>query len=111
VTGRARLLDVALLALCGCTQVSVHVAVLRPIQGSSPHPVELHDVGYAPARPYDEVAELQAVGPRGIDGRGGVTHAVAARAADIGCDAVVDMQIDEGRSRVHAFGRCVRWLR
>jgi hypothetical protein len=85
--------------------------MLRAPQPPTGHTVELYVVDQPPpTRAYYEIALVQAVG-YGTDATPEeVTKALTARAATIGCDAVVRTFIDLGYSRAHAAGVCVKFL-
>jgi hypothetical protein len=94
----------------GCGHVETHAAMLRAPETPVSH-VELYLANQAePARPYYDIAVVQAIG-FGADAKPDhVARALEDKAGALGCDAVVHAFIDVGYSRVHAAGTCVRWL-
>lgn len=104
---------VGLLALAGagCGHSETHVAMLRAPQPRTGHAVELYLVDQAtPARPFFDIAIVQAIG-FGTDATPeSVAHALTEKAGALGCDAVVRASIDVGYSRAHAAGVCVKYL-
>lgn len=101
----------ALTLLAGCGHSETHVAMLRSPQPATGRAVELYLVDQAtPARPFYDIAIVQAVG-FGTDATPeDVAHALTDKAAQLGCDAVVRTSIDIGYSRAHAAGVCVKYL-
>ncbi|HEY8039385.1 MAG TPA: hypothetical protein VIF15_06305 [Polyangiaceae bacterium] len=97
-----------LAGLTGCGHVEIHELVLRTPGAPSPQ-AEIYFVGRQPERPYYEVALLQGIGFGDDANMQDVTHALAGRAAGLGCDALVRVHVDQGWARAHAFGVCVRW--
>jgi len=99
------------LAASACGHTETHVAMLHAPQPQTGHDVELYVADQAPpARPYYEIALVQAIGFGNDATPEDVTHALRAKAASLGCDAVVRTFIDVGYSRAHAAGVCVRYL-
>lgn len=97
--------------LSGCGHTETHAAMLRAPQPRTGKPVELYVVGQAaPARPFYDIAIVQAVGFGTEANPEGVTGALTAKAATLGCEAVVRVFIDVGYSRAHAAGVCVKFL-
>lgn len=112
----ARLTGVGLVAfsalgVLGCGHRETHVAMLRAPQPSTGHAVELYLIDQAtPARPFFDIAIVQAIG-FGTDATPeAVARALTDKAATLGCDAVVRASIDVGYSRAHAAGVCVKYL-
>jgi hypothetical protein len=101
----------ALLALClvACGHVDTHELLLRAPAAPSAEPVQVYFLGRVPERAFYEVALLQAVGYGDDESLEAVVRALTERAAQIGCDALVRVHVDQGWSRMHAFGVCVRW--
>lgn len=99
------------LAVAGCGHSETHVAMLRAPQPRTGHAVELYLVDQAtPARPFFDIAIVQAIG-FGTDATPeSVAHALTEKAGTLGCDAVVRASIDVGYSRAHAAGVCVKYL-
>lgn len=97
--------------VAGCGHSETHVAMLRAPQPSTGHAVELYLADQAsPARPFFDIAIVQAVG-FGTDATPeAVARALTDKAATLGCDAVVRTSIDVGYSRAHAAGVCVKFL-
>ncbi len=98
------------LAVAACGFTEVHEAVLRPATGPTAHPVELYMGDEAPGRPYVEAAILQAVGHGGDANLEDLSKALSERAAQLGCDAVVQIRVDQGYTMAHASGVCVRYV-
>lgn len=100
----------ALLAV-GCGHIDTHQAMLRPAEPPSGKPVELYMAEQTlPARPYYEIALVQAVGFGNDAHPEDVANALVEKASRLGCDAVLRTFIDQGYSRAHASGVCVKWL-
>ena len=108
--GASTLFAVAL-SLSGCGHSETHVAMLRAPQPRTGHAVELYLADQAtPARPFFDIAIVQAIG-FGTDATPeAVAGALTNKAALLGCDAVVRASIDVGYSRAHASGVCVKFL-
>ena len=97
--------------LAGCGHTETHAAMLRAPQPRTPHAVELYIADQAsPARPFYDIAMLQAIGFGTEANPEDVTRALTQKAALLGCDAVVRVFIDVGYSRAHAAGVCVKYL-
>jgi hypothetical protein len=99
-------------ALAGCGHTETHQAMLRDAQApSTGRPVELYMADQpTPARPFYEIALVQAIGFGNDAHPEDVAHALTDKAGTLGCDAVVRASIDIGYSRAHAAGVCVKWL-
>lgn len=97
--------------LGGCGHIETHHALMRAPSPPTGRPVELYmaDQG-GPARPFYEIALVQAIGFGSDANPEDVAHALTEKAASLGCDAVVRAFIDLGYSRAHAFGVCVKFL-
>ena len=110
---RGKLAAAGLLALsvAACGHSETHVAMLRAPQPSTGHAVELYLADQAtPARPFFDIAIVQAIG-FGTDATPeAVARALTDKAGTLGCDAVVRASIDVGYSRAHAAGVCVKYL-
>ncbi len=102
-------LGLTLGALSGCGYVEMHEAVLRPTTGPSSRPVELYVASQTPSRPYYEVALLQAFGYGSDADVEDLTNALRSRAQELGCDGLLRVHFDMGRSMAHGYGVCVRW--
>jgi hypothetical protein len=63
-----------------------------------------------PARPFYEIALVQAIGFGDEAHPETVARALTEKAGRLGCDAVLRTFIDQGYSRAHATGVCVKWL-
>jgi hypothetical protein len=101
----------AAFALSGCGHTETHVALLRAPQPRESGKVELYIADQAaPARPFYDIAFVQAIGFGTKANPEDVTRALTDRGATLGCDAVVRVFIDTGYSRAHAAGVCVKWL-
>lgn len=94
--------------LLGCGHVELHEIVLRAPEPPAA-PAQVYFVGQSPGRPYDEVALLQAIGWGDDADMEDLARALSVRAGRLGCDAVVRVHVDQGWTRAHAFGVCVRW--
>jgi hypothetical protein len=98
-------------ASVGCGHTETHAALLRAPQPATDGRVELYIADQAsPSRPFYEIAMVQAIGFGADANPEDVTRALVARAAALGCDAVVRVYIDLGYTRAHAAGVCVKWL-
>jgi hypothetical protein len=97
-----------LIGLAGCGHTEVHEVVLRAPSAPTASP-EIYMEDQQPARPYYEVAMVQALGYGSDANLGELTNALAKRGAQLGCDALVRVRVDLGISRGHGFGVCVRW--
>jgi hypothetical protein len=94
--------------LVGCGHVETHEAMLHPQVPRPGHPVELYMFDQPlPSRPFTEVAIVQAVASGNKAEPEQLAEALSARAAELGCDAVVRTAIDLGYGRAHASGVCV----
>jgi hypothetical protein len=104
---------VTLLAIlaAGCGHTEIRQAMLRSAESPTGARVELYMAEQPPpTRPFYEIAIVQAIG-FGNDARPeDVTRALTDRAGLLGCDAVLRTFIDQGYSRAHAVGVCVKWL-
>lgn len=99
------------LSLVGCGHVETHEAMLRPAQARTVRTVELYMADQPlPARPFYEIAIVQAVGFGNKADPEDLAEALSARAGTLGCDAVVRTNIDLGYSRGHAAGVCVKFM-
>lgn len=99
------------LSAIGCGHTEAHEAMLRPAEAPTGKTVELYMADQPlPARPFYEIALVQAVGFGDEAHPENVAHALTERARRIGCDAVLRTFIDQGYARAHASGVCVRWL-
>jgi len=98
--------------LClGCGHTETHQAMLRPAEPPTGKPVELYMADQpTPARPFYEIAMVQAVGFGNQAHPEDVANALTEKASRLGCDAVLRTFIDQGYSRSHAAGVCVKWL-
>jgi len=114
VIARTTLLLGAMLAanaLAGCGHTEAHAALLRAPQAPTSGRVELYVADQAgPARPFYELAIVQAVGFGADANPEDVTRALTTKAGALGCDAVVRVYIDVGYTRAHAAGVCVKYL-
>lgn len=102
---------VALASMAGCGHTETHAAMLRAPQPRTGKAVELYIADQAaPARPFYDIAIVQAIGFGTDANPEDVTRALTEKAALLGCDAVVRVFIDVGYSRAHAAGVCVKFL-
>lgn len=98
-------------SLVGCGHVETHAAMLREPAPPTGRRVELYLAEQeAPARSLYDVAIVQAIGSGDDANPEAVTRALVERAGALGCDAVVRVTIDQGYSRAHAAGVCVKYL-
>lgn len=94
----------------GCGHTEVHQAMLRSAEPPTGHPVELYMADQPiPARPYYEIAIVQAIGFGDNAHPETVAKALTDKAAKLGCDAVLRTYVDLGYTRAHATGVCVKW--
>jgi hypothetical protein len=86
-------------------------AMLRSAEKPTGERVELYMAEQpVPARPFYEIAIVQAIGFGNQAHPEHVTRAITDRAGELGCDAVLRTFIDQGYSRAHAVGVCVKWI-
>jgi hypothetical protein len=95
--------------LAGCGHAEVHEVVLRSVEEPTGHPTELYFGKRLPGRPFYEVALLQVVGNGDEADVESLSKAISERASALGCDAVVRLRVDQGVTRAHAYGVCVRY--
>ncbi|MBX3190298.1 MAG: hypothetical protein KF819_25085 [Labilithrix sp.] len=108
---RAALGAIALATLAGCGHTETHAAMLRAPQAPSTQPVELYVIDQAaPARPFYDIAIVQAIGFGNDANPEDIAKALSAKAASLGCDAVIRVSFDVGYSRAHGSGVCVKYL-
>ena len=98
----------ALAALVGCGHTDFSEVVLRPVTAPTGS-VAIFVKGKDPARPFYDVALVQAVGSGNESDPEEVVAALAARGGQLGCDAVVRVDITQGSARTHAAGVCVKY--
>lgn len=103
-----RLAGLALVLLAGCGHIELSEVVLRPI-GPARAPVAIYVKGKDPQRAYYDVALVQAVGSGGDSDPEEVVAALANRGGQLGCDAIVRVDITQGSLRTHAAGVCVKY--
>lgn len=97
----------ALLAGCGTTEL--HEVVFRTAPPTHARCMPIYGAGEALPRPADDLALLEVIA-RGTDmTRVHVERALAVRAAQLGCDAVVRESVQAGATAMHAYGVCVHW--
>jgi hypothetical protein len=95
----------------GCGHTETRQAMLRSAEKPTGARVELYMAEQPPpARPFYEIAIVQAIGFGNEARPEDVTRALTDRAGQLGCDAVLRTFIDQGYSRAHAVGVCVKWL-
>lgn len=104
-------LALALGGLTGCRgHVETHAVLLRaPVPGPSSR-VEVYVVGQAPARRFYEMGFVQAVGFADTANPEDLVRGLVQKGQELGCEAVVRVQVDVGYTKAHASGVCVRWL-
>jgi hypothetical protein len=105
----------ALLALlggvAGCGHTETHQAMLRNAEPPTGRNVEVYMADQPlPPRPAYEIAIVQAIGFGTEAHPEDVVKALTDKAGRLGCDAVLRVVVDQGYSRTHASGVCVRWL-
>jgi hypothetical protein len=105
----ALFITAALIANAGCGYTEMHDVVLRGTGGPTGRPVELYMMSQQPPRPFYEVALVQVIGHGSDANLEDLMKAVVKRGGELGCDAVVRVQFDQGYSMAHAFGVCVKW--
>lgn len=99
------------LAVAGCGHTETHQALLRAPEAPTGKTVELYMADQPiPARPFYEIAMVQAIGFGNEAHPEDVAKALIDKAGRLGCDAVLRTFIDQGYSRAHAAGVCVKWL-
>ncbi|MEO8798687.1 MAG: hypothetical protein ABI551_12445, partial [Polyangiaceae bacterium] len=87
----------------------MHQIFLRQPTLNPQRDIEVYVTGAPPHRAYYDVAIIQAIGHGTHADVEDVTHAIANRAARLGCDAVVRLHVELGATRAHASGVCVNW--
>jgi hypothetical protein len=98
-----------LVPLVGCGYTETHEVPLRTATGPTARPAEIYMADQRAPRPFFEVALLQVLG-HGTDANvEDVAKALQVRAAQLGCDAVVRVRIDQGYTTAHGFGVCIRY--
>lgn len=108
---RRVLLLSALLLLAACGHTETHQAMLRAPEPPTGRPVELYMADQPlPARPYYEIALVQAIGFGDQANPETVVSALTTKAGKLGCDAVLRTFVDLGYTRAHASGVCVKWV-
>lgn len=100
------LLGLPLLVACGHTDFAE--VVLRPPTAAH-GPVPIFMKGKDPTRPYYDVALVQAVGSGTESDPEEVVEALSARGGQLGCDAIVRIDITQGSARTHVAGVCVKY--
>jgi hypothetical protein len=100
-----------LLILVGCGSTEVHQIFLRQPSLIENREIEVYVAGAPPKRAYYDIAIVQAIGHGSDADVEHVTHALATRAARLGCDAVVRVHVELGYGRAHGTGVCVSWAR
>ncbi|MBN9159717.1 MAG: hypothetical protein J0I07_02040 [Myxococcales bacterium] len=109
--GRVVLAVGSLLVAAGCGHTETHQAMLRAPEQPTGRTVELYIAEQPlPARPFYEIALVQAVGFGNEAHPEDVARALTEKAGRLGCDAVLRTFIDQGYSRAHATVFCVKWL-
>jgi hypothetical protein len=108
---RAACSVVLAMGAAGCGHTETHQAMLRAPEAPTGRPVELYMADQpTPTRPFYEIALVQAIGFGSESHPEDVVKALTEKAARLGCDAVLRTFIDQGYSRSHAAGVCVKWL-
>jgi len=105
-----RALVACAMAVLGCGFTETHEVVLRsapPRVGD----VAVFMAGQRVERPFYELALVQAVG-HGSEANGeDAVRGLVERGRALGCDAIVQVQVDEGYTLGHAAGVCVKYTR
>ncbi len=97
--------------VAGCGHTETHQALLRAPEAETGRPAELYMGDQPlPARPYYEVALVQATGFGNEAHPEDVVQALTEKASKLGCDAVLRTFVDQGYTRANATGVCVKWL-
>lgn len=102
-------LALASFALVACGHTEVHSFLVRPAEAPAPRDPDLYFEGRGPQRPVYEIALVQVLGFGADADPDDVAAALAARGKALGCDAIVRVRIDQGATRTHGFGVCVRY--
>ena len=92
----------------GCGYTELHEAVLRPTTAPTTQ-VELYVSEQSPRRPFYEVALLEVFGYGSDADVEDLTAALQARGRALGCDGILRVHFDMGRTVGHGYGVCVRW--
>jgi hypothetical protein len=100
---------VALVTGCG-GHVETHAVMLRAPVPPTAGRVEVYMVGQQPARRFYEMGFVQAVGFADTANAEDLVKGLVTRGAEVGCEAIVRVQVDLGYTRAHASGVCVRYL-
>jgi hypothetical protein len=98
------------MVVTGCGYTEMHEAVLRTPTAPTSR-VELYMGDQQPARPFYEVALVQAMGYGSEAQIEDLSQALEARGRQLGCDALVRTRFDLGLSMAHGYGVCVKWSR
>ncbi len=99
---------VPVLAACA-PQVETNAIMLRP-PAARTRGVEVYVQGQAPQRAFYELGLVQAEAFGSEPNPEEMVKALTRRGAELGCEALLRVQIDVGYTRAHAVGVCVRWL-
>lgn len=104
------ILGVAALALAStaCGYTELHEALLRPASAPT-NRVEIYLGDTLPPRPFYEVALVQVLGYGSDADVEDLNGALQARGRGLGCDGLVRVRFDLGRSIGQGYGVCVRW--
>ena len=102
-------LVVAALSIAGCGFTEMHEVALRPPSEPTAQRIEVYVGTQRPPRPFFEVSLLQAVGHGSDANLADVIKALSTRAAMLGCDAIVRVQVEQGYSMAHGFAVCAKW--
>ena len=99
-----------LAALGGCGgQIETNAILLRP-QMPPVRNVEIYVQGQATQRSFYEVGIVQAEGFGADMNAEELVKSLSRRGGELGCEALLRVQIDVGYARAHAAGVCVRYL-
>ncbi len=97
--------------LAGCHgHVDTHAVLLRAPVPSAGSRVEVYVVGQTPPRRFYEMGFVQAVGFADTANPEELVRGLVQKGQELGCEAVVRVQVDVGYTKAHASGVCVRWL-
>lgn len=99
------------LALAGCHgHVETHAVMLRAPVPPTAGRVEVYMTGQSPPRRFYEMGFVQAIGFADTANPEELVRGLVQKGSEVGCEAVVRVQVDVGYTKGHASGVCVRWL-
>jgi hypothetical protein len=94
--------------LTGCAYTELHEVLLRSAPPANKDP-EVLMAGQPVTRPFYEIAILQVFVHENEPPLGDIVAPLAARARQLGCDAIVEVRMDQGFATSHATGVCVKY--